>query len=252
MSIASLKVSERHRVSRSTETDAASGNRIWDAALASAAVDANSGPQARVDPRISKVQWQPINGGPLAGGGFLVLGRNPQDPPLSPSVVSKVHKGVIKAQLLVDNAERRISGHWDSSMKRAGMLIFGFGPNGPSSKEKARLAKKFALLAQELRGKVVVNIARTHMMGGAAGLVPVKGAHRGQVHMALEWIRDPKNVEQVIWCFLHEYMHHALGAKDTGYIDPSNFYFGRGVLYPQGVTNPMNNADSITAFAHAI
>jgi hypothetical protein len=145
-----------------------------------------------------------------------VLGQNPHDSPLSSSVVSKVHKGVIEAQRLVDSAARRIPRHWDSSMKRVGMGIFGFGPSGPSPREKLRLATKFNALARGLRGEVIVNIPRATMMGGAAGLVPVKGAHWGQVHMASERIRDPANAKRISWCFLHERTHRDLHTKDAG------------------------------------
>jgi hypothetical protein len=252
MSISSPEVSESDRASVSTGPHAAAAKSGWEAALTSATVDAQAGPQVDGHPRLSKVQWQPIQGGPLRRGGFLVLGQNPRDPQLSPSVVSKVRKGAIEAQRLVDNAARRIPGHWDSGMKEAGMRIFGFDRRGPSPEEKARLAQKFNVLAQGLRGQVIVNIPRANMISGMAGVVPVKGADWGQVHMALEWIRDPANAKRISWCLLHELTHKLLHTEDTGYIDLRRFLAGGGLHYLQPVTDPMNNADSITAFAHAI
>jgi hypothetical protein len=169
--------------------------------------------------------------------------------------VSTVRNAVIEAQRRADNVASRIAGPWDANMIQAGSAVFGFGPQGPSQQEKAYLTQKYSRMAKGLHGKLRVNLCHTDVIGGAAGLVLRAGPASpvwGDVNLGLEYIRDPANAHEVGWCAFHEFTHHGIGAEDYGYVDRPRFFAGGGVFYPNGVQDPKNNADSLTAFAWSI
>jgi hypothetical protein len=205
-----------------------------------------------VDPALGWRKWRLVQGGLLPGGGSLTIGEDPGGYPTTPYDQLAVRNAVIDSQRRTNAVASRIMGPWDAKMIEGGIRIFGFGPQEPSWREKEHLARNFQAMALGLRRNVRVNLCHRHELAGADGFVPRAGSVYGDIHIALEYIRDPKTLPHVGLCLLHEIGHQTAGLRDTGYINKPAFFDNGVIRYEEGVRWPLYNADSYAAFVYFI
>jgi hypothetical protein len=205
-----------------------------------------------VDPALGWKEWRLLQGGLLPLGGSLTIGEGERDYRTTPYDHWVLRNGAIDAQRRVDEVARRIMGPWDARMREGGTAVFGFGEWGPSWQEKVHLARNFQAIALRLRGNVRVNLCHRHEIAGADGFVPREGPGspiHGDVHMALEYIRDPKSLHQIGLCLVHE-IGHQVGLNDTGYVNKQALFDHGEIRYDEGAAWPLYNADSYAAFVY--